>query len=390
MIGKLHWIGLGAWGAIVASAMVACGGGGGAAGEAQGSMRFAITDAPACGYDHVWVTVEKVRVHTSSTAGDADSGWSELAVSPARRIDLLTLTNGVLEELGSTPLAPGRYSQVRLVLASNSEGAATPANAVQPTGGAVIPLDTPSAQQSGLKMKANVEVASGQMVDLVLDFDACRSVVKAGNSGKYNLKPVVSVVPRTVTAITGSVATTMPTTSTVISVQQNGTTVRSTSPTATGSFNLPFLQPGTYDVVITSEGFATGVITNVAAGSSATVLSTTPIALPASPMATVQGAVSATGGPVTDATVRATQSLAGGPVIEVARQGVDAATGAYQLRLPTAAPVRAVAGGTSLAFVADTAAAGKYTLESSAAGRAPLTRPADVSSATSVTVDFRY
>lgn len=389
MIGKLHWIGLGAWSAIVASAIVACGGGGGSAGEAQGSMRFAITDAPACGYDHVWVTVEKVRVHTSATAGDADSGWSELAVSPARRIDLLTLTNGVLEELGSTPLAPGRYSQVRLVLASNSEGA-TPANAVQPTGGGVIPLDTPSAQQSGLKMKANVEVPAGQTVDLVLDFDACRSVVKAGNSGKYHLKPVVSVVPRTVTAITGSVATAMPPASTVISVQQNGTTVRSTSPTPSGSFNVPFLQPGTYDVVITSEGFATGVITNVTAGSAATVLGTTPIALPASPMATVQGSVSANGGPVTDATVRATQSLTGGPVIEVTRHGVDAATGAYQLRLPSAAPVRAAAGAASLAFVADTAAAGKYTLESSAAGRAPLSRPADVSSATSVTVDFRY
>jgi hypothetical protein len=40
-------------------------------------LRLSITDAPACGYDSVFVTIEKVRVHQSATAGDADGGWSK-------------------------------------------------------------------------------------------------------------------------------------------------------------------------------------------------------------------------------------------------------------------------------------------------------------------------
>ena len=78
-----------------------------------------MTDAPSCGYDHIYITVEKVRVHTSATAEDG-GGWQEIVLSPARRIDLLDLTNGVLEELGSTPLPAGDYQQIRLVLANNT------------------------------------------------------------------------------------------------------------------------------------------------------------------------------------------------------------------------------------------------------------------------------
>jgi hypothetical protein len=396
---KLHWIGLGAWCAIVAAAVVACGGGGGATATPQASMRFAITDAPSCGFDHVWVTVDKVSVNTSATAQDSDTGWTDLALSPAKRIDLLALTNGVLEELGTMPLAAGHYSQVRLVLAANTAGALAPENAVQPTGGAVIALTTPSGQQSGVKLQANADVAAGQMADLVLDFDACSSVVKAGNSGQYLLKPVVRVVPRTVSAIQGSVTATLALSGTTVSAQQDGATVRSTTPDATGNFTIPFLAPGTYTLVITSDAHATGVVTSVPAGTTTTVVSTTPIVLPASAMADVTGSVTAstttsgtaTVAPVTDATVRATQSLTGGPVIEVARKPVDATSGAYALRLPTAAPVKAAYSAASApAFAADTAVAGKYTIESSAAGRAVLAKPAQVSASAPLQVNFGY
>src|SRR5258706_8336445 len=193
----LRWIGALGCAAVLA----ACGGGGGGGSVAgEGMLRVALTDAPSCGYDHVWVTIEKVSVNQSSSASDTDAGWTDLTLSPARRVDLLALTNGVLEELGTTPLATGSYSQIRLVLASNSSiGTSTVANAVQPTGGAVTQLSTPSAQHSGLKLQAHVDVAAGHMADVVLDFDACKSIVNAGNSGKYILKPVVSVVPRIVT-----------------------------------------------------------------------------------------------------------------------------------------------------------------------------------------------
>jgi hypothetical protein len=372
-------------GALAALATLAACGGGGGGGGGDGTLRVSLTDAPSCGYDHVYVTVDRVRVHQSAAAGDADGGWSEIVLSPARRIDLLSLTNGVLQELGSTPLPAGNYSQIRLVLASNST-AAPLANAVQPTGGALVALDTPSAQQSGLKLQTNFTVQPGQLIDLVLDFDACKSVVKAGNSGKYNLKPVVSVTPRLTTAVQGYVSTTLAMSSTVVSVQQNGVVVRSTVPDSTGKFVLAFLPDGTYDVVVTSEGRATAVITGVPVTSTAALTTVngtaTAILPPASTMAVVSGTTSVPAGTatalVTDASVSATQTLTGGPTVVVASMPVDATLATYSFRLPQAAPVKAPYAAAGLTFTADTAVAGKYKLNATAPARTAVQQLIDV------------
>jgi len=55
-------------------------------------------------------------------------------------------------------------------------------------------LTTPSAQQSGLKVQIHQAVTGGVLYRLVLDFDAGKSIVKAGNSSKYILKPVLRVL----------------------------------------------------------------------------------------------------------------------------------------------------------------------------------------------------
>ena len=77
-----------------AGLLAACGGGGGTdSATAAGSLSVSLTDAPSCGYDAVNITVQKVRVHQSSTASDSDGGWSEIVLNPAKRIDLLNLNN---------------------------------------------------------------------------------------------------------------------------------------------------------------------------------------------------------------------------------------------------------------------------------------------------------
>jgi hypothetical protein len=387
-----------------AAVLAACGGGGGGSATANGSLRVALTDAPSCGYDHVFVTVEKVRVHKSATAIDSEGGWSELAVSPARRIDLLDLTNGVLEELGTVQLPAGHYSQIRLVLASNTgTGTSSVANALQLTGDStVIPLDTPSGQQSGLKLQAHFDVTEGQTADVVLDFDACKSIVKAGNSGsKYNLKPVLSLVPRVETGIQGFVTTTLSLSSTTIAAQQDGVTIRSTAPDSTGKFNIPFLATGTYTLVVMSDGHANAVVTGVPVGTSTTVVSgtATAIAPPVSSMANVTGTVTLTsvsgGGTtttaLTDATARALQTLTGGPTIELGDQAVNSDLGTYSYRLPVGAPVKAafVSPGSALSFAPDAAVAGKYKIQVQAPGLTTQEKPADISSG-SATVDFNF
>ena len=375
--------------ALAASfALAACGGGGGGGiggtGSAQGTLRLAITDAPSCGYDAVNITIEKVRVHRNVDAADADAGWSEIVLAPARRIDLLTLSNGVLQDLGQTALPAGKYTQLRLVLAAN--GAATPPpNSVVPTGGAETALTTPSAQQSGIKLNTDIDVASDKVADFVLDFDACKSVVKRGNSGHYNLKPVISVIPRLSDAgmrVVGYVDASIAGSAALVSLQSNGVAVKSTSPDATGQFVLYPVPAGTYDLVVTSSGHVTAVMTGVPVVLTAyTYVGSNTVAIAPPAAASAPRAVAGTVAPPS-ATVRALQTLTGGPTIEAAWGPVDALTGTFGFSLPIQAPVRTAyaANPAALVFAADAGAAGKYMIEAVSAG-AVKTQPINVNAA---------
>ncbi len=355
---------------LLTALLAACGGGGSS--ESSGTLRLAMTDAPACGYEHVYVTVTKIRVHQSASATGApnEAGWAELAIPP-QRIDLLSLTNGVLQELGSLPLPAGSYQQLRLVLSD-----ATMANALVPSGSNTeIALTTPSAQQSGYKLQAHFDVAAGQVVDMVLDFDACKSIVRAGNSGRYNLKPVVSVIKRVTTAIEGYVNSAIAA-NVVVSTRDPDNQLRATVPNATtGKFTLAYLPENTsYTVVIAGQDLTTAAITGVpvSLATSVTALNTaaTAINLPPSASGTVGGLVRDSANTLlTSATVLARQTLGNGQSVDIAFAGVDPVTALYDLTLPVAAPLRApyVAGG-PLVFSADLAAAGQYGIFGAAPG----------------------
>jgi hypothetical protein len=353
-------------GAALLAGLAACGGGGGGDSAAgSGTLRLALTDAPSCGYDAVHVTVAKVRVHQSSSAGDADAGWSEIVLNPARRVDLLSLTNGVLMELGQIPLPTGKYTQMRLVLADNS--AAQPlANSVLPTGGREVALKTPSGQQSGVKTNINIDIAENKMADFVLDFDACKSVVQAGASGQYLLKPVVTVIPRYVSGVQGYVDPALGAGATRVSLQLNGTVVKATVPDSTGKFLLQPVAPGNYTLVMAAPGRTSAVVTGVPVAAE----TVTPVASAAAPVALPPSAsASAAGTAPADTLVRVLQPLAVGTV-EIDGQHVNSVTGAYAFSLPVSAPLVAAyaAAPAPLVFSADAPAAGRYTLRASLPG----------------------
>jgi hypothetical protein len=377
---QLNRIGLVAASALAAASLVACGGGGGSTTSSPppvstlGTLSVSLTDAPACGFDAVNVTVSKVRVNKSGSASDTDAGWTDITLSPAKKINLLNLTNGALEALGQTSLEAGHYSQLRLVLDPNTNGNA---NTVLPSGKTTeVALETPSAVQSGIKLVGEFDVAAGQKSDIVLDFDACKSVLTKGN-GKYSLKPVIKMVPAAVTGIDGYVATALLGSHVSVSAQQAGKIVAATVPDATtGQFFLSHLPAGNYDVVITADNSAAGVVGTVPVASNTTHLSTTaaPIVLAPSNMGSIAGTVTLAPVSATEAAyVAAKQSFASGPTVTVKYQGADLATGAYTLaNLPVAAPRFAVYSSTlPLVFAASAStSAGKYSVEASATGYA--------------------
>lgn len=358
-----------------------CGGGGGigGTGSPMGTMRVSLTDAPSCGYDEVNVTVEKVRVNRSASAGDSDSGWVDIPVTGTPMpVDLLSLSNGVLASLGEADLPAGHYAQLRLVLAANSNNPNLPlANSVVLSGtGVEKALDTPSAQQTGLKINVDLDVPATKVLDVVLDFDACKSVVKAGNSGKYLLKPVLKATPvlsdaglRVVGWIEPAAAASAPS----VSVQASGVPVKATLPDPiTGQFVLYPVPVGNYDLVVTGAGRVTSVMTGVPVVDTAYTYvnsASAPIApaLAASAPQAVSGFLTSVGGGI----VRALQTLTGGPTVEVAAQPVSAgASSPFGMTLPVDAPQKTsyAPNPPALTFVPDPGSAGRYTLEATADG----------------------
>lgn len=373
--------------AFMAVLMAGCGGN---SSTGTGTLGVSLTDAPACGFDAVNVTVSKVRVHQSNSAADNDTGWSEIILNPARKINLLDLTNGALEYLGETPLDAGHYTQLRLVLAEDSNG--NIANSVIPSGSTTeIALSTPSGMQSGLKLIDGFDVLEGERVDLMLDFDACKSVVTRGN-GSYGLKPVMRMIPFTLNGIGGFVDPVLPGDSVAVSAQINGTVVRATvANPLTGEFFLARLDPTNYDVVITAPGSATTVITGapIVSATSTTMLSseTAPIILATSGTNTISGVI--TLNPTTTTTVAeatAKQTVSATTTVTVQSQSVDLLSNAYLLTLPNAAPLLGQYGTLPITLTAQTAAAGVYSIEASAPGYA--TQSATTTGAATETFNF--
>ena len=343
----------------------------------MGTVGVSLTDAPACGFDEINITVSRVRIHQSSTASDTAAGWADINLNPARKINLLDLNNGVLDSLGETAVAAGHYTQVRLVLVPNSGGSV--ANSVVLAGTTPeIPLDTPSAVQSGIKLIHPFDVQGNQRTDLLLDFDACKSIVARGN-GTFALKPVIRIIPISLNGIRGVIdpALLTPNANFVVSAQMGGEVVRSTVPNPqTGEFFLARLDPGTYDFVVAADGHATVVIkaVPVASPTSIAVASTAaqPITLPTSTTHTVTGTVTLSPASTIETVAFATakQLVDTGVAVTVKTEAADLTNGTYSLTLPAQAPLLGSFGGGALPVILTPIplAAGQYAIEASADG----------------------
>ncbi|HET9056121.1 MAG TPA: DUF4382 domain-containing protein [Chitinophagaceae bacterium] len=148
--------------------------------SSQPRLQVRLTDSPDPNVKEVWVDIKEVKIKMGDT--------SEITLNGAHPglYNLLDLTNGKDTILADAEIPAGTISQIRLVLGSN--------NYIITKNDERKDLSTPSAQQSGLKVQIHQDVTGGALYRLILDFDAAKSIVKAGNSGNYLLKPVLRVI----------------------------------------------------------------------------------------------------------------------------------------------------------------------------------------------------
>ena len=145
---------------------------------AETTVQIRLTDGPA-DFTEVNIDILEVRVKTS----DDTTKWLLLTTN-AGIYNLLDFQNGVDVLLATGPVpASVILKEVRFVLGPN--------NTVKLLDdGSIHPLEAPSAEDSGLKVK--LDKTLGTTIDtFILDFDAAESIKLSGSD--YKLKPVIKL-----------------------------------------------------------------------------------------------------------------------------------------------------------------------------------------------------
>jgi Domain of unknown function (DUF4382) len=382
--------------------IAACSSGGSSApaAPAMATANVMLSDPATCSgptgpFAHVFVTITDVQANVSSTAGDGDSGWTDLTPSLSsqpKQVDLLGQANNqcFLATLGDTQqLQAGSYQQIRLILADN--GATVTNNACSNSTNCVVlsadnsvhTLLLSSESKTGLKIPSGqiasggFTIAAGQTKDLDIDFNTCASIVQEGN-GQYRLKPVLHAgeVSATSTSINGKIldsTTGNPVNGQVlVALEQKDTTgvdrvVMATLAGSDGSFVFCPIPTGTYDIVVVGEradgtGYQPSIVTGTANGQTIGTVGLHAPGVGATGVVQFTGAVSsqnsASQGTSVDAQLNALETVASGttftiPLLPNAQQssatlsletaassgcaaGTDCAT--YAMMLPSGGP----------------------------------------------------
>lgn len=218
----------------------------------KGTLSLRLTDAPA-DYQEVLIDVEEVRV-SYSTGEEGEEDWRTLENVNAGTYNLLKFTNGMDTLLAEEELPAGTIAQMRLILGEN--------NRVK-TDGKYQNIQTPSAQESGLKFNVHAELTPGINYKLWIDFDAGRSIVKKGNGG-YLLKPVIRTYTEATNGAIDGVVEPVESEPYIMAISESDDTIGTYADTTSGEFLIEGLDVGSYDVEFGPvEGYEDHVEENV-------------------------------------------------------------------------------------------------------------------------------
>jgi hypothetical protein len=236
----------------------------------KGQILLSITDAPLDADNVAAVNISVTGVQYQNEDGE----WETFeGFEGPQTHDLLDLTRGESELLGSFEIEAGTYSQLRFMLDAverNESQISNPGCYLEFEDGSTQPLFVPSGSQTGYKANGEFTVPMNGVVSVTADFDARKSVVKAGNSGKYILKPTIRlIVEDQAGSIAGMVSNVPEGSEAMVYIYENDTyteeeeaepveeeavrfanAISSDMVDATGMYKLAFLAPGTYDLVV--------------------------------------------------------------------------------------------------------------------------------------------
>ncbi len=202
--------------------------------EGKAKLALRLTDAPG-DYDAVYIDVKNVVIKYNGGQDDVALGIN------AGIYNLLELTAGVNVLLYNDEVPAGSISQIRLVLGEENTIVVD---------GETLPLATPSAQQSGLKIQVNETLQPGILYEFMLDFDVDKSIVSQGNGG-YSLKPVIRATTAAESgAISGKV---LPAGMLTMVTAVNGSLEISSYTNLQGDFLLSGVPDGNYTVTIQAD-----------------------------------------------------------------------------------------------------------------------------------------
>ncbi len=293
-------------------AMTGCGGSTTSSNANTGTVSTFLSDppTPTCSdnFAGVYVTITEVDANLNANAGPNDSGWQTLVkLSPPQQVNLMMLYPspdnpnfcGTLYMLAKQQLPPGKYQQIRLILLANNASGTVSNNACTTGGfncvvpknpdgtpGTPIELQLPSEAQTGIKIPASqianggLTVIKGQNTDFNIDINSCASIVKAGNSGQYLLKPVLhagevsinnSVISGKVVEADTAPSPGSPVADAIVLLEQpdpNDASIDRVVPDGTattasdGTFSFcPLPATGNFDIVVTGQTTESGATT---------------------------------------------------------------------------------------------------------------------------------
>ncbi|PLX23704.1 MAG: hypothetical protein C0597_00700 [Marinilabiliales bacterium] len=239
----------------------------------KGTVSISITDAPVdmSKVSAVYLTITEIQLNVSGNS------WITLdEFEGPQKFNILELTDGNSELMGSFTIDAGHYSQLRFYVDAPEQSDANPSNPgcyIEFEDAPTQALFVPSGSNSGWKAVGGFDVPLNGEVSITVDFDARKSIMEQGANDFYILKPTIrTIVENEAGKIVGGLSNIPEGIDVVIYAYEDGiytsaeaedpmsdTTARFPNAVTSDivddndSYHLAFLAAGTYDLIVTTS-----------------------------------------------------------------------------------------------------------------------------------------